>query len=137
MALEYRTEKYKDLIQSLIKETAHAFPEAEIVIAQQYIPGCTFRNSKEIFNRQNEASAARRDCTYQALVYDTQLSAIRELHLDTRNNSLSRRLHTIQMQYITGFDDNGFYDHIHSTRPGSERIGKYIAEKVRRIIDAN
>ena len=136
-ALEYRTEKYKELIQSLIKETAYAFPEAEIFIVQQYIPGCTFRYSKEIFNRQNEASATRRDCTYHALVFDTQLSAIRELHLDTRNNSLSRRLHTIQMQYITGFDDNGFYDHIHSTRAGSERIGKYIADKVRRIIDGS
>ena len=41
------------------------------------------------------------------------------------------------MQYITGFDDNGFYDHIHSTRAGSERIGKYIADKVRRIIDGS
>ena len=41
------------------------------------------------------------------------------------------------MLHITEFDDNDFYDSIHSIRSGNERIGKYIAGKVGRIIKAS
>ena len=109
---------YVDIFTNLITQTKKYFPNTNILIIQQQIPGCKFRNKSVVLDFHPNKNSQL--CEDLMKVYTVQEKIIKRRFMD--DNKL--KIYTMYLDsYLTEKD---VYDYVHTNKNGSKKIADYI-----------
>ena len=113
--------EYKSIFTNLIKYNFKFFPDSNVFIVQQQIPGCKYINSLNIIDRHPND---RKYCLNLLKVYNLQKYYLKE-YLSEYKITL------IEMYKENILGDNHVYDYIHTNELGSAKIAEYIESRIK------
>ena len=109
---------YEDIFINLISQTQKYFPKTNILIIQQQVPGCKFKNKSIVLDiHPNENS---RFCEDLMKVYTVQEKIFKsKFHNDNKVK--------IYPMYLDSYlSEKDVYDYVHTNKNGSKKIADYI-----------
>ncbi len=124
----YLESGYKETFISLINELEKSFPNSEIFIIQQQIPGCNFISKTSVFDRHpkkyKEYNTKKSICNDLMYLYNIQSSV---------NNNIEKKskIKILPMYLESIISDSDVYDYVHTNSDGSRLIGNYIYRNIK------
>jgi len=110
---------YKNTFSNLLTETKKSFPNSEIIVIQEQIPGCNFINRDVVFDRhQNSLKKNKFKCLDLLKVYQMQSETIKKYEFT------KVKIYPMFLEKI--LNDNDIYDYVHTNNTGALKIAKYI-----------
>ena len=111
--------KYTEIYISLLKEAKNKFPNSNLIVVQQQIPGCNFVNKMKVIDRHPD-NFEPQFCLDLMKVYLIQEKVISRFFKDSKI-----KIAPMYLKKYIGDDD--VYDFVHSNSKGSLKIAEYIA----------
>tara|TARA_B100000212_G_scaffold68778_1_gene48132 strand:+ start:2828 stop:3925 length:1098 start_codon:yes stop_codon:yes gene_type:complete len=115
--------KYSEIYLSLLESTKNKFPNSNLYVVQQQIPGCNFINKKKVMDRHPD------DFEYQFCLDLMKVYLIQEkiIYQFFNDNNIK-----IAPMYLRPYlQDDDVYDYIHTNSKGSLKIAEYIDSFIR------
>ena len=126
--------KYRNLIEELLVTSLKKFPNSEIIIVQQQIPGCEFINEFKVvnkypyFNERYHEHLNNKQLNVCELFGQTQLEISEAVKPFLLVNS---KVKILPMYLEEILDQNDVYDNIHTNPNGNLKIADYLRNNIK------
>ena len=109
--------EYVEIFTNLLIDTQKYFPKSKVIVIQQQVPGCSFINQYEVYDRYPDKSKSR--CLDLIKIFQIQKEII-------NSKKFKDKIDLAPMYLKKILNDNDVYDYTHTNDVGSMKVAKYI-----------
>ena len=124
---------YRNMIQELLVTSMKKFPDSEIIVVQQQIPGCKFINEFKVINKYPSFNSHHPDQFSHDQINVCELFGQTQLEISEAVKPfllLNNKVKILPMYLQEILDENDVYDFIHTNPGGNLKIAEYLRDNL-------